>query len=63
MERKAGKMDLIYFHEGGSYFKRLVGSRSERICIEHPNLINLSFLFAQISSRASHFRLMYFISK
>ena len=60
---KHGEMHLIYFHSRGSYSVFLVILHSERICIEHPNRINLNSLFAQISSRPSYFRLMYQLSE
>ena len=60
---KSGKIYLINFHSRGSYSMFLVVLHSERICIEHPNRINLNSLFAQISSRPSYFRLMYQLSE
>ena len=56
-ENRKKKFDI--FSQRWKLFELFVASRSERICIEHPNPINLSSPFAQISSRASHFRLMY----
>ena len=53
---------LINFHSKGSFSELPVASRSECICTEHPNRINLSSPFNEILSCASHFRLVYQIS-